>query len=599
LKFFIIIVVFFIVGCTSHHSNVVKIHEYKKEKVKKSVVLIKNSTKYQAKIGDGKIEKIYIDFPSEFESIFFNKVGYAPTVPIKGSYYCGYGCLAGWLCLLIGFHNYSEENYRICHSQFSSVDGYAFIQKFGFGLLTFMTPFITGAGVYTKSFDKKKFRDFIFDSKLFLFKNDLIDKVANLKGRVEVLYVDNDFDKTLEEKYKKLLFIKEKVIGNVFVSKNSDSYSVILFKNKKNNIGMLSYQVNQILSDFSKVNLKYLDIKSLIPPKVKKPSLPPIKEFKKSEFETKEEFRKRVIDALKKRDEEIRKIKENYYMKVYRRNAYIDALQKAYINYLKDQQKESKKEIKIIKKNLPFLLRYLALEQIKFDAENFRYDAEKKKLYFNLISSFLNEKAYIVVKPNIAKTIKLQKKYKIVPDFTYENNKLILKNLKLFAFKNKKFYLIRFTNVLFKPSEIKLVSPKSTIKSLVQKEFKKYKQKPVAFKSENVLLVENINYNFIHRVPKWFINPPKDKIIGYGSGKTYKEAIANARAELAKMLEIKIKVDYYSEQKLKNFNSLKEVSQKLQQESNVKLTSKEYRIYKQTKKDGIWYIGLEYIRKDK
>lgn len=621
-KVMFLVILLFLSGCFEQ-PQLKKIKEAKEKKVLKNIKY-SSSTKYRADIYHDNDDLKYIcmdmgnckDYFDDTEPIFFDKQGYSSSIPHTAkNILCGYGSLTGWAALLgiqikapfkIGFVNYTRMHGNVCNSKFTAIDGYALGPKFVMGLVTFMTSFATGIDVYTKKFDEDKFKEAIVDSKLYAFKNDLIDitNYYNIKGGFDVIYLNDDLDDVLKEKYHSLFLDNSKKSGVVFIYRKTDSYSIIPFKKyKEDSLNKISFEIEDILKDFSKNNyvIKYEDIKNLIPPKVKKPIFPPMQKLVKSEFETKAEFNKRVKKALEQRNETVRKLKENYYLAVYKRNLYIDALKKAYEKYLQEESQYNRDIINTIKQNIPMLSKYLAMEQFIYDAKNFHYDAESEKLYFILYSNDgFNEKAYAKMPPEDAKNIKLFRRYKIIPVFDFKNNTLLLNSFKIFSTKTKKLYNINFTNRLFKPNKIfvKIVTHNERLKQVLSEEFSRYKQKPIQLKDDvNIMFVQNINYNLKHRVPKWFINPPKDKLIAYGSGKTYKEAISNARAELAKMIEIKVQVEYNANIKFKNFKTLKEINEQTQQSSNVELTKDDYKIYKQTKLDGLWYIGLEYINK--
>lgn len=619
----LLLIILFFSGCFQQ-PQIKKIKELKEKKILKNIKY-SSLKKYKADIYKDTDNLKYIcmnrgnckDYFDDTEPIFFDKKGYSSRVPHTAkNILCGYGSLTGWLGLLgvqvkapfqPGFVNYTKMHKYLCNSKFTTIDGYALGTKFIIGALTFMTPFVTGVGVYTKKFDEDKFKEAIFNSKLYAFKNNLINIANryNISGGFDVIYLNDNFEDVLKEKYNSLFSDNSKKSGVVLIYRKTDSYSIIPFKRyKEDSLNKISLEIKDILKDFSKNNysIKYEDIERLIPPKIQKPIFPPMQKLVKSEFETKKEFNQRVKKALEQRNKIIKKLKEDYYLAVYKRNLYIDTLKNAYEKYLQEEFEYNKNIINIIKQNIPMLSKYLAMEQFVYNAKKFSYDAENERLYFILYSkNGFNEKAYVKISPDDAKNVKLFKRYKIIPSFNFKNNNLFLNSFKIFSIKTKKLYNINFTNNLFKPNKIfvKIITHNEKLKQVLSHEFSRYKQKPIQLKDDvNIMFIQNINYNSNHKVPKWFINNiPQDKLIAYGCGKTYEEAISNARDELAKMIEIKIQVEYNSNIKFKNFKTLKEINEQTKQFSNVKLTKQDYKIYKQTKLDGLWYVGLEYIKK--
>jgi len=606
-----------------------KIKNKKYEKIKKNVSVSGLSVrkKYKAYIDEDNNLK-FIDIydsnykPSSIEEIiYFDKQYYLPNMPITSKgVLCGYGSLTGWLCFIgmnfklnsnsnnnielldeFGYIDYSKRNSKICNSRFSSIDSYFFGPKIGMSLLTFMTSLITGVGVYTKKFDSEKFKEAIIDSKLYLIKDTILDDVDKFyikNGGFDIIYLE-DLD-NLDEKYNSLFTDNSIKVGIVFLNKENNNFVVIPFnKYKGSNFDIISLELKEILNSITRQNyeLKYDDIEKFIPPKIEKPRIPPIKKLVKSEFETKKQFQERVKKALQERSEKIKALKDKYMLDVFERNLYIDNLQKAYKNYLIEKANQNNKFYTEIKKNIPILSKILILEQFTYKGSDFHYDAETQKLYFKLQStkSDLDINVYGIIPPNEAKKVKLENKYKIIPIIKFDNNKLILETFNIIELDSKQQYKIHYTDKLYKPNFVSadIVTLNEKIKTAISQEFNKYKQQIKPFGDNvNVVYINNVKYKL--QQPKWFSNPPVDKIIAFGVGKTYEDAISNARNELAKMIQVKIKVEYSSKVGFNNFKTLKEINQNSNQTSNISLTEKDYKPYKQEKVDNLWYVGLEY-----
>jgi len=618
-------------GCFSsqpslEQTSLDKIKNKKHQKIKNNIYISGWSSrkKYKAYIDNDNNLK-FIDVynsnykPSSIEEIiYFDKKYYLPNMPITSKgVLCGYGSLTGWLCLLgiqinflqnakssgleFGYVNYSKRNAKVCNSKFSSIDSYLWGPKIGIGLLTWMTPLITGAGVYSKKFDENKFKEAIIDSKLYLIRDTIINDIEQynlIKGGFDVIYLDN-LDE-LNSKYESLFTDKSIKIGIAFLNKENNNYIVIPFKKYDgNNFDIISLELKELLNNIAKQNyeLKYEDVLKFIPPKVKKPKIPPMKRFVKSEFETKKQFQERVKKALQERSEKIQALREKYMLDVFERNLYIDNLQKAYKNYLIEKSNQNNELFNEVKNNIPLLSKILVLEQFTYDGRYFQYDAETQKLYFKLYSPKNNLKidVYAIMPPEEAKKVKLENKYKIVPIIKFKNNKLILEYFNIVELDTKKQYRIHYADKLYKPEFVSadIVTLNEKIKTAISKEFSKYKQQIKPFTKEmNIVYINNIKYKL--QQPKWFSNPPADKIIAFGVGKTYEDAISNARNELAKMIQVKIKVEYSSKVGFSKFKTLKEINQNSKQISNITLTEKDYKPYKQEKVNNLWYVGLEY-----
>jgi len=616
-------------GCASTNENILAIQKHKQNEIKKQIKISYDGG-YEAYIDkDNNLKFIcmsnkcnyysykkhsYFYKTPEEEIILFNSQGYYPPIsPNTKDVKCGTGSIWGWLAIFsikpFGIRNYSKFHPRICYSRFTKIDSTLIPARVFWGFFTFMTPLITGGTLHTRKFDKEEFINAIYESNLETFRQKLINigYRYNING-IDVIYLEEgDIEDSLENKYESLLTDKSLKSGVIFLDKDTKRLLTIdIFDKYKNKtlLESISLQINDILNNIAKNNqyiLKYEDILPYIPPKVKLPVIPPAKKIVKDEFETKAEFQKRVLELVRKREEKIRQLQREYSLAVFERNEYIKNLQKAYEKYLENEIKKKNKLLKEIKENIPLLTKVLFLENISgYNANNFRYDAETQKLYFTIYSNRNNFKQNVVstIPPNIAKKIKLQHSFKIIPDISAKNNKLILKGFKILEPQSNNIYQVYYTNKNYTPEMItlRIKGMKESIKKEISTYFKKFKQKdmPIVDTSKKEIWYIDVVNTINAKIPKWFSHPEQDKIIGYGEGKTLEEAMANARKELAYMIKVKIHSKFESVKQISDFKSFNEVKESIKQATDIKLNADDYTIYRQEKIDGIWYVGLKY-----
>ncbi|SFV59466.1 hypothetical protein MNB_SM-6-1431 [hydrothermal vent metagenome] len=560
----------------------------------------------------------YNDGTPDEEYVWINRDGYYPPLsPYTSGVQCGTGSLFGWLAIFpvepFGITNYTKKHPVVCNSRFTQVDSTQLGARIGIGLITFGTPLITGGTMHTKKFDKKKFIDVIYASNIETFRKKLLDMAQkySVDGGIDVIYIEKgDVADDLEDKYESLLKDKSLKAGLIFLEEDTNKLLSIDIFNKyksKNIISSISLQMEDILHDIAKNNqyiLKYEDIIPYIPKEIALPKIPPVKKLVKDEFETKKEFEARVQNAVEMREKKIRALQREYSLKVFERNSYIDSLQKAYKEYLKNQAESKNVLLHEMKENIPLLSKILFLENTSgYGAKDFRYDAEEQKLYFTIYSKKggFSQDVVASIPPNDAKSIKLKRAFKVIPEISFENNKLILRGFSILDTDSDNQYKINYTNINYKPESVSLrvVSAKESIKKEINNYFKKYKQrdKKIVDTSKKEIWYIDIVKNINAKIPKWFSAPSTgDKIIGYGEGKTLKEAKAKARDELAYMINVKVNTQLTQTNEINNFKSFSEVKNQTRQSSNVDLSSKDYKLYKQERRDGIWYVGFEYLK---
>ena len=620
-------------GCASTSKNI-QIIEKKKQNTLKTKIKISDATGYKAYFdSDNNLKYIcasnsdarcnyysnnkhsYRNGTPDEEFIMFNKNGYYPPLsPNTKGVQCGTGSLAGWLTVFSGIKNYSTKNPTECYSKFTKVDSTQITERVGIGLLTFMTPLMTGGTMHTNKFDKETFIDSIYISNIETFRQQLLETISMYKidGGIDVIYLEeSNIDNNLENKYKLLLMDKSLKAGVIFIEKDTNRLLAINVFNKykdKNILQSISLQIEDILNNMSKNNtylLKYEDIKPYIPAKINLPSIPHVDKIIKDEFETKDEFNNRVISLVKKRENKIKSLQRKYSLDVFERNTYITNLQQSYTDYLEYKANKKNKLLNEIKEKVPLLSKILFLENISgYNANKFIYDAEEEKLYFTIYSNQKKFKQEVVsiIPRDKAKKIKLNHSFKIIPQIISDKNKLILKGFEILEIESNNLYKVNYTNKNFKPESITLrvTGMKESIKKEISTYFQKFKQKNIPIidtKQKEIWYIDIVN-NINAKVPKWFASPvSQDKIIGYGEGKTLREAKLNARTELALMINVQIHSEFKMTSEISDFKKFSEVKESLKQATNVTLNPDEYTLYKQEKSDGIWYVGFKYLNK--
>ena len=631
-----IILILFLTGCSlTNQNSIYKLENTKQNKLKNNIKTINSNNKFKAYInkkdkikflcykGDTKICNYYDNkkhshygqVPDE-EVFWINEKGYYPNISTNtNDIQCGAGTMLGWLTILplgsekTNFTNYNDINPSICNYRFSKVDSTQMSERTVVGMLTFMTPYLTAGNMHTRMFDKNAFVESIHNSNIESFKKQLFDMESKyeIKGGLDVIYLEKDAIKgNLENKYKQLLKDNSLKAGIIFLLNGTNKLIDITIFDKykdKDMISSISLQISDLLNNISQEDqhkVKYDEIISLIPKEIELPKLPEVKIVIKDEFEKQSEFEQRIKKGVRKRESKIRQLQRNYSLAVLKRNNYIKKLQKLYIEYLDKIVYNKNKLLNELDQNIPLLSKVLFLENLSgYDANNFNYDSENEKIYFNIYSK--NKKFYQKVvaniPPNSAKRIKQNRTFKIIPNIKFTNNMIELSSFKILETSQNNYFEAIYTNVNYKPQSAKvtIINVDKELKKNISIHFKKYKQKEKTIvdiaKKEiwYIDIVKRINA----KVPKWFITPYKTKdIIGYGDGDTIEEAKANARKDLAQMVHVNINTVSLNIKEINNFKNFHSLKQKIEQSSNIELNSKNYTLYKQEKLDGRWYVGF-------
>ncbi len=561
------------------------------------------------------------DLGNDIDAFWINESGYYPVSPLYPStknVKCGVGSLWGWLAIFnmspFGIEDYSAKHPYLCRTDFTTVDSTLFGPRFGIGLITFGTPFITGGNLHTVKFDKVSFIDAIDSSNIETFKKRLLEDISkyNVMAGIDVVYLQKgDIEDNLEDTYQRVVYDKSIKEGVLFLKEqNSELIALDIFKKyeTKTLFESIALQVEDIINQAAKNNLYLLDYEQIlkyIPQEVQPPKLPSVPNLTKSEFETKVAFQQRLKDAVAKREEKIRKLQQEYSRKIFERNSYIDALQSSYKSYLEQTSLNKEEFVKELQNNVALLTKVLFIENISgYMGEDFHYDAEKERLYFYIVSKKhgFRQKVFIQVDAQTAKKIKLEKSYLLEPLLHLEDTTLVLDGFELLEPDSQEHYEVVYTNINYKPERITLrvTTQKEAIDKEISNYFKQYKQQdaPIIDPTKKEIWYVDMAKSVNARVPQWFSNPNYTKtLIGYGEGETLDEAKANARKDLALSIDTKGKVSLQMVEKSDSFRTFKEFTSSSNQSSDIKLSAYDYRVYKQEKIDGQWYVALEYKRK--
>jgi hypothetical protein len=573
---------------------------------------------------NNKIKKIYtyqnnaINKNSDEDIIFINEKGYYPFIdPDTKSVQCGVGSFLGWVSLLpanideINITDYSKKNPKVCEYRFTKVDSAQVAQRTIGGLFTFMTSFASGLTLHTRMFDEDSFKEAIRLSNLPSYKDLLVEKLFKLgvKGKIDVIYLKNgDIKDTLEEKYDELTNSDDPVptLGVVFVDNNSNELFFMDIFDTYQSLSLIhsiSLQLDELLIAIPVDNNSekiYEEFEKKVPNEISPPLFPKMEKLTKSEYETDDEFKIRVDNKASQREKDIEKIYTDYLKAVQERNHFIEQLQEEYKELLKKDSNNKKNIIEELNENLPLLAKVMFLENTwGFDAKDFHYDAQTQRLYYDVFSKRdgFYQKVFSNVPSYIAKSVKEDNSFRIIPLFSAYKNNIKLNSFKLLETKSERSFETIYTNINFQPNTISMTvkAVNQTMEELDQNSLNKMQQIPIDIKDlyeKEVWYIDVVN-RINGKVPQWFIQPDEsDNIIGYGDGDTLEEAKANARKDLAYMIEVLVKGSFELTKDIGNIKNYKNLRSSINQTLSIKLSSDSYKVFRQEKLDGRWYIGL-------
>lgn len=562
----------------------------------------------------------------QYTWILFSTRGFIPNFDITRKAQCGVGSIYGVFALLdealsidkkhdhgMGFRNYDKRNEEICNNRFTKVADYQFYERLMYIIPSLGTSILSQGNMHRREFDYDEFQKAINESGLNALSKPYIYALQykSATGSIyEIIYLDDDYDmnKDLENKLnEKTKF--EDYAGAIFVDpKQAKTYAVIRFEDykSKNYSKALNAMINTIYSGIAKnmeVPISYAELSSQIPQEIQMPTIPEPEKLVKSEYEKRSAFNARVKKTAQKREAMIKSLQATYNDEVAQRNSFIESLEQEYTQRRKESIKKREAFSQIIDKNTETLAHYLFKRYMKgFYASDMNYDAESESLYFTLKSK--NGTYTNLVKANVsphdAQVIKKRGQYDIKPELEYDHNTLYVKGFELKEQDGGSRYDIVYTNKSFEPTYMAVSVAEENEKIIKAKSinFQTYKQTPtdlIAYDKKEIWYIDVANREDA-KVPEWFKRLQRtNALFGFGSGNTLDEATDRARASLAKNIKSYVSSVSKLNKEANNQNQLyTQYENKINVQSGLTLGKSDYKLYKQDRVDGKWYVVLEY-----
>ena len=548
--------------------------------------------------------------------ILMYKDSFYPDFPINiNNVQCGVGSMGGIFILSsnIDIQNYTKENEKLCKNRFTKLSSSQIFDRIATGIVTLGTSILTSGNMHTIRFDDKSFKETIVDSNLDYYQEKLFDTLdtKNLKTGFDLLYLDSsNIEDILNDYYVNLIKSNYSRDGLIIIDKNSKQIlSIISFKeySSKDIIKNISLQVDSILSNLSLKEEDFLikekDVLRWIPKEIIRPKIPDLPVLVKDEFETKEEFNQRVLERVKQREDEIKSLQKEYSLNILKRNEFILTLENSYNKYLQNSYNKNSELKNKLNENIETFVKILFVQNLNgIYAKDFKYDAEKQRLYFVIYSKnqTLNNNVFASVPSIVAKNIKNADSFYIEPVLNYKKGFISLLGFNIIETEDEKKFKTIYSNINFMPISQKVVIQgyDEKIKDIVNsKKFIQYKQYSSSIVDDKkefwyIDLVDTLNA----RVPKWFSKPQNSSsIISYASASSYEEAKLKALNDLAITKEAKIssviKAQIEFDSRLKDYSNL---NKNIMVETEIIFKENDYKILNQEKIDGVWYISLMY-----
>ena len=563
---------------------------------------------------------IYSDALGQF-SLFTKKLE-------KENYRCGYGNPAGYLGLIasipsdaetdldhIDGFNWTEKNAKYCKNRFfkAKVGASDAVMVTLSAMVTFGTSLLTHGSFHFKHLDHELLKQTIVAANL----DNLVLGLSSPKywsvagAGYQIVYIS---EATVEEDLQKAVKLSQQFHTSnqgllLFNKENNSLIAGISFEllTGDNSMDLLKKTLISINQDLQKAVSYKQDnafIEQYIPPPIKKPKVPPVPELIKDEFEKQTAFINRVNVAVNNREALLRKMANTYEFEVFKRNEYIRALMHSYQGFLK-RRHDGNRSLKRLVYQQQNLLSHLLFNQLYSDlrAEEMQYDAENERLYMNLRSIRNNFQQSVVLpsSPNIARAIKREGDYGLGIDSKLTGSQLVLEKA-LVWHKGEKMPA-QFTDMRYLPPTISVKAQGSVLELNAEPtlDHRKYLQKDTSIVDDipKHTLYLSIQKQVNLTIPDWFSQPPEaDQIHAYGTAESHAKALTHARAELARMVQVRVqsqqsvKVDDNQITTFERYNELTNTS------TDVVLTSDQYRINRQEEKEGKWYIELVWLSKE-
>lgn len=455
------------------------------------------------------------------------------------------------------------------------------------------------------------------------FKNDILrsglDKLAakmlpmrrelvrNSVEHVKLVSIDSDkLGDIIEQKANELTIYKAQYDGLMMVEQHSKELIGHVYFTQASKLGETLLQANLRKFEASMRNEKAQNdpifIERLIPKVVPVPQFPKIPKLVKDEFEKIADFERRVELSAKKREQNIRNITKEYQLAVYKRNAYINALESAYYEYLDAlaaSRLASQKAIFDQKAQLSQLVMKLLYSDTK--VTDLSYDAETERLHVSLVSprNQFNQSAILEIAPSIAKRIKTEQNFEIGLNVKSTSNGVAVTSVNLFH--DNKLYVGGFTDIKFEAVkmyvEVENVEPEFRIEK--QKTLSKYIQKQESL--QDVLADDSYNIyvrtKFNRRKPEWFEQQPEQDGFIYATGQSSnsrEEAILDAKSTMAGFIQAEISAVTISKQAMEGNRLVEDFFEySATSKTNIDLSNYDVKMIKDKEIDGWFHVLLK------
>ena len=636
--YIILLVLSLATGCSSKYTTIKSIEDEKLQEQKSKIeisyssgftvyidrsdrikYICKNKSLYNYSDGEcgyyDKSKHSYDNLIVQEEVFGTSKAGYDP-LRMPNNLKCGTGSVYGWLAILMmdpyAIKDYTSKDKEGCGYRYTKLDDTLILERTIGGIYTFGTSFITGANLHTREFDKEAFIDSVHNSRIDSYKDEIYRAVEgyNIDGGFNIIYLEKGhYESDLEEAYRTLLTGKTKKAGILLLDYDSKNLiSIVVFDKYKDMelISSLSLQIGDILEVKNNKNLnklKYNDIIKRLPVEINLPKIPASPKLIQSEYETFSSFQKRVQDAEQERKATIESLQAQYSLKVANRNAHIIQLQHQFKEYLKDMSINRDETIKELQGAIPSLARLLFLGNLSgYIANKFNYNAETQHLFFTIDSAKKGYSQDVVatVSPSSARNIKDSSSFMLLPEITYKDSTLQLKSFKIVDTIDNDSYNVSYTDINYIPkrASVRIVSEKESIDKKVSVAFKNAIQieKSIADANREIWYVDGMSREG-GEAPEWTIGITQtSELISLGTGDTLIEASKNSRDDLSMKIHVKIGNSLESREIVTNFKTDTKLIYTSKHSSEIELTSNDYEVYRQSKKNGRWYVALRYLK---
>lgn len=441
-------------------------------------------------------------------------------------------------------------------------------------------------------------------TKLFSARDDLLRKSVEL---IKTINVEESGRSTVfEQKSNELVVYNAKYDGLMVIDSTSNTLigSVYFDQSVSREQTLVQAYLKMFESNMlsTTIDVDRSFIERLIPKEIAAPTLPPIPHLVKDEFEKIANFEQRVEIAAREREASVRKLVDEYTLAVYKRNAYINALEAAYFDHLDMIEKQRLASQKAIVDRKPYVSQLL-MKLLYSDVvvTNMVYDAENENLYVTLFSARnqFKQHATFEMTPSIAKAIKTENTYKLGLNVERASQSIAVTGANIYH--NENLYTGGFTDIQFEPVnmyvEVQAVDPvfaaeqKQSFAQYIQKQA--YLRDIQADESYNIY----VRTKFNRRKPEWFEVQPLEAGVMHATGQSSvsrEAAILNAKATLAGFIQADVKAITTSRQAVANNHLVDDFFEHTATSlSDVDLAQYDIQMSHDKEIDGWYYVMLQ------